>query len=362
MKKFFDLNPEMFGLDISDSSVKVAKLKKRGNFFDIEYINKEDMPFGVVENGEIKKEDDLVKSIKKLTKSLKTKYVAVSLPEEKSFLQVIKIPSMDKKDIKSAVLFQAENYIPLSIDQVYLDFQIIPPQNKDQKYFEILIIAMPKDIVDSYVSCVKKSGLIPVIMEIESQSIIRSVIKKEDRNKSFIVISFGKRNSNIIIFSNNSIRFTSSIYVSSDQITKLISEELNISEEEAEKIKKNFCIKYKDGSEEYRKICKIVEMVLNDFLDQIEKYLSFYREHVLEEKNNFKKQDEKIIIVGGGSNIKNLDIFLTEKTGIKSEIGDVFYNLSLPENKKVKLFKEKEKIISFCTSLGLALRCIKDGE
>ncbi len=120
MLDFLALKPETFGLDISDLSLKIVKLKKKGKAFALVSFGEEKIGPGIIKKGVIKDEEQLSKIIKdSLTKikgeKLRTEYVAVSLPEEEAFLQVIQMPRMPEEDLKSAVIYEAENYIPLPI-------------------------------------------------------------------------------------------------------------------------------------------------------------------------------------------------------------------------------------------------------
>ncbi len=374
MFRFLDLKTEMFGIDISDCAVKVLKLRKRGKFLKVDFLNEVDFDLGIVDAGVIKNEQALIEIIKKSLispsgKKLKIKNIIASLPEEKSFLEVIQMPKMSEEELKTAVLYQAENYIPLPLDQMYLDFSVLDMPNKDNSHLDVLVVAMPKNIIDSYMFCFKKAGLIPIVLEVESQAIVRSLVKNEESNCPLILINYGKKNSNIIIFSGKSIRFTSSISASSSQITEAISKSLNISLDEAEKIKINYSLLKKDENEDSKKIYNTISPVLNDLVAQIKKYIAFYKDHVSHDHinlNNLKPEDnldilkEKIIITGGGSNLKGLAEFFSENIGIKSEVGDVFANINFKRNKLNPIKDEKKS--SLCTVIGLALRGVDKNE
>jgi type IV pilus assembly protein PilM len=366
MLKFLDLKLEMFGIDISDSAVKVLKLKKKRNFFEVDFINEVEIEPGIVVSGVIKNEDELVKAIKKSInpqagKKLKTKYAVVALPEEKSFLEVIQMPIMKEEELQSAVLFQAENYIPMPLDQVYLDFQIIGTDVGEVSHLDILVVAMPKVTVDSYLSCFKKAGIVPVVLEVESQAIVRSLVKDETSSVPLILVNYGKKNSNIIIFSGQSIRFTSSVPVSSSQIAEAIAKEFSVSLEEAEKMKINYSLLKKDESDESRKIYTAIYPALNELVMQIKKYLIFYKDHVSHDHSLTPPTgQEKIILTGGGSNLKGLAEFISKEISIETQVGDVFLNISF-KNKKSILIKE-EKLASFCTAIGLGIRGVSKKE
>ena len=184
MLEFFSLKPKTFGLDISDLCLKAVRLKGESKFSNVASFVETDIKPGIIEAGEIKDENSLAKIVKESLlhmkgEKIRTKYVVASLPEEKAFSQVIQLPKMKEDDLKSAVLFEAENYIPLPIDSMYLDFQVITPLHNHLDHLDVLISALPHSTVDPYISVFKKIGLFPVALEIESQAIARALIKKE---------------------------------------------------------------------------------------------------------------------------------------------------------------------------------------
>ena len=168
---------------------------------------------------------------------MRTRYVVASLPEEKSFLQVIQLPKMPEEQLKSSIRFEAENYIPLPIEDVYIDFHIIQPFRNHLDHFDILIAALPKTVVDPYVESIKKAGLIPLALEIESQAVSRALVKNEISPFSVLLIDLGATRTSFIVFSGYSLRFTSSISVSANDLTGSISKVMNVSIEEAENLK-----------------------------------------------------------------------------------------------------------------------------
>src|SRR4030042_2803617 len=196
MVEFLNLKPEVFGLDISDLSLKIAKLKKRGKSLTLSSFGEEEIKPGIIKEGEIQDENELSKIIKEGLKKVKgeklnTKYVIASLPEEKAFLQVIQMPKMSDDDLKSAVIYEAENYIPLPVEDVYLDSQVINPIRNHLDHFDVLLAALPKKPINPYLSSLKKAGLQPVALEIESMAISQALIKNETTNHPTLLIDLG---------------------------------------------------------------------------------------------------------------------------------------------------------------------------
>jgi type IV pilus assembly protein PilM len=371
---FLNLKPENFGLDISDLSLKIIKLKKRRSSFVLSSFGEYKIKPGIIKEGEIKDEKKLAGIIREAVKEvkgekLKTKYVVVSLPEEKSFLQVIQMPKMPEEDLKSAVVYEAENYIPLPIEEVYLDFQIISPIVNGLDHLDILLVALPRKIVDPYLSCLKLAGLQPTVFETESLAIARSLIKNEIATSSVSLIDLGATRTSFTVFSGKTVRFTSSIPVSSQSFTEVISKNLRVNLTEAERLKLKYGLEEKikleikkNSSERIKKKGKIFEALipaLVDLAQQVKKHLDYYQTHVSHEHlppNG--KTVSKVLLCGGGVNLKGLPELLSLELKIPVELGNPWVNI-FPEGKKEALELPFEKSLGYTTAIGLALRGIR---
>jgi len=359
MLNFLDLKPEAFGLDISDLSLKILKLKKKKNFLSLASFGEDEIKPEIIEGGEIKNVEALGKIIKEAVskikgEKIKTKYVVCSLPEEKAFLQIIQMPMMKEEELKKAIYFEAENYIPLPMEEVYLDYQIVKPVINHLDHFDVLIIAMPKKVIDPYVLALKKAGLIPKILEIESQAIARALVRNGVSPSSLLLIDLGATRSSFIIFSGYSLRFTSSISVSSQKFSDAIAKNLKIDLNEAEKLK------IKSGLKEGEKIFEILSPLLKNLIKEIKICLFYYHTHIHHEHLPLdSKEVEKIFLCGGGANLKNLANFLSFELRTPVELSNPWSNI-LPEPLKEVPELSYEKSLSYATALGLALRGIKE--
>jgi len=375
MLEFLTLKPEAFGLDISDLSLKIVKLKKRGNFFTLSSYGKEEIEPGIIKRGEIKDEKKLAEiireSIKKVRgEKLKTNYVVASLPEEKAFLQVIQMPRLPEEDLKSAVIYEAENYIPTPIEEVYLDYQIVPPVYDHLDHLDILIAALPKKTVDPYLSVLKLAGLRPKVLEIESLAIARALIKDGITTQPILLIDLGATRTSFIIFSGQSLRFTTSIPVSSTSFSEIISKNLGVTLAEAERLKIKHGleekVKIKIGEEktelkrERGRIFEALIPTLVDLVQQIKRYLDYYQAHAEHEHlPPDGKGVSKILLCGGGANLKGLCQLLSLELKIPVEIGNPWVNILIKEKKEVAELSFEESL-KYTTALGLALRGIKE--
>ena len=315
------------------------------------------MKSGVIENGIIKDENSLSQAIKLVCDSakggkLKTKYVVCSLPEEESFLQVIQMPKMNEGELKSALSFEVENYIPLPIDQVYWDFQIIIPLQNASNRCDVLVAAIAKQTADTYLSCLKKAGLIPLVFEVKAQSVARALIAGKTGDQPVILLDIGENSTDFIIFSDHSLRFTFLIPIYSSYFTNSIAKSLNISAQKAEELKLRHGFSGKRGNES-EAVSKGLRSALEEFASSVKERIDFYREHTAREHPLSRTSIKKIILCGGGADLKGLPEFLSQKIGIPTEIGDVFVNIG-PRPKKGD--EGKVGYPSFAACLGLAQR------
>ena len=364
MLEFLSLKEEAFGLDISDSSLKIAKLKGKEKPFDLVSFGEAEIGPGIIKDGEVQKENDLTKIIKEaLSKTkegkLKTKCVIASLPEEKAFLEVIQMPKLKPEELKDAVLLGAENYIPLPPEDVYLDFQIVEPLLDHLDHTDVLIAALPRKIVDPYVESIKKAGLQLRALEIESLSIARALVKNETSSSPILIVDFGANKTSFVIFSGHSVRFTSSVPISSQAITNDIAKELNLPSKEAE------VLKIKIGLEKEispGKTLKAISSVLDSLVTEIEKCLGYYQGHIFHEHLPAgSKGINKILLSGGGVNLKGLPEFLTMATRLPVETGSPWINILEAPIKKIPPLPY-EKSLAFTTALGLALRGLREAQ
>ena len=162
------------GLDISDLSMKYMSFDRiKKNKIAIGTYGKLDFPEGIIVNGEIKDEKKLTEILhdwyEKEKKKLPSPFVVLSLPEEKSFIRAVQIPRIKREDVANAIRWEIENQIPLPLEDVTYDYEIIESLQSDQDHFDVIITAFPRDILNAYIRVIKDAGLQPYAVELESQ-------------------------------------------------------------------------------------------------------------------------------------------------------------------------------------------------
>jgi len=352
-RKIFDSQNKAFGLDISDLSVKVVELTENGSQRAVSGFATFPIVRGSVVNGDIVNKENVIFSIKKALeksgpKKIKNRKVICALPETKAFLRIISIPQMEEEEVGETIKWEIEANIPLSIDQVYYDWRILDKatNNPKEKEMNILVVAVAQKVADQLISVVEGAGLRVMGLEVESLAQARSLIgEKTEKNKTTFVIDLGDRVMGFMAALGNTPRFTSNIPLSSQSITDAISKGMGISIEEAEKVKESAGI----GSfAEQDPLFRAVQPVLDSLIAEIENSMDFYLTSL-----KYSSSIDKIVICGGGANIKGLIPYLSNKLGREVESGDPLINFF---QKKASAVVAQKELSHYSTTIGLALR------
>ncbi len=349
-KKIINLEDRYLGIDISDLSVKVFQLEKKDNVDKIRSFRREKLEKGWVKNGRIFNKEKLAKTIKQVIKKagpkkINTKKVICSIPESKSFLRIIKLPLISKEEAHESIKWEIESNIPLSVEKVYFDWQFLDKKNNQQN---VLAAAVAKEVVDDLIDTLEMIGLSVYGIEMETVAMTRSLIASDVKmSDSFLIIDIGEEKTSFIIAEGNVPYFTSSIPFSSAGLTDTIAKALKVSESEAEKIKLVKGIEY---STDNQNIFNLVKPLLENLSIEIEKTIDFYQNMSKE-----SRKIQKIIISGGGANLRGLISYLTTRLAREVINGDPWINLNLGKNLPII---NREDSMRYATVIGLAMRKI----
>lgn len=356
------------GLDISDLSLKLVQLKRQGNKVKIKAVSKIDLPAGLIENGEIKNQSEVVKKIKELISNpeygkINSNNVVACLPEPKTFVKLISVDN-GPNSLSDMIESEIQKHVPMLINEMYYDWQVIKEENETQK---VLIGAAPKKIVDQYTDLLDAAKLSTEALEIEPISICRSLLKEEtdlkcDKEKKYAVLDFGAKRTSMIVYAQNSILFSVSLPISGEKITEGIAKGLEIKKDQADKAK---IVCGLDGSKANGSIRKILSDEIDELNRRVLDVLDFYSNH-FEEYGPINH----IYLCGGGANIKGLEKIISEATSIDVRKGNAFINIEEDKNKIAQIFQKEYKVslsknkissvqdnsLTYVTAIGLALR------
>jgi len=333
-----------FGLDISDYSIEVISLKGSLERPKLLAMGRAILEPGVVEDGKILQKDKLEVILKALIEKPKfgrilTKKLIFALPESKIFLHSFELPEiLGKEKIKKEVELQASQNFPFLLENLYSDFKI---KNK-----EVLLIAVPRDIVKDYLEIFKKIKIQPVALEIESLSLARALIA--NKKETTLIVDIGARTTNFSIFDESGLRLSMAIDIAGNKFSQALAEKMDISLSQAENIKKETGLnpEKKEG-----RVFLILQKEIQGIISEITKIAEYFKE---KEQKTF----EKIILAGGSADLPYLAEYLAENLERPVLVGDPWEKINIEILKKEEYFKEafKANPVLYSSVIGSALR------
>lgn len=356
-KKIFDFSPPPFGLDLSDLSLKAVWLDRQGDEERIRSFGSVPLSQGGIVDGEILDEKAVIEAVGALLdqagpKKIRTRRVVCSLPETKAFLRIVTLPKMETEEVKEAIKWEIEANIPLSLEQVYYDWQILgaPFSSPDEK-MSVLVVAVARSMVDQFRFVLGKAGLDVVGLETESIAQSRSLLPETHDNETTLIVDIGDRRTSFLISVGNIPVFTSSVPLSSQMMTDAISKTMGLSFAEAEKLK----IMTGLGSLALPSPqLQAVAPILENLAIEIERSIDFYFTGL-----GYSKTIDAVVLCGGGANTQGLLPYLSRRLHRDIEFGNPWINVKLggaiPQI-------DRKRSVQYSTAIGLSLRALDEYE
>lgn len=349
------LKTTAIGFDLSNESVKFVGLKKKKGKFIVTTYGEEKFPLGTIEVGKIKDRKNLVSILTKVCTVHKFKNAIVSLPEEKSYIFNLKVPYVNPKELYSSVELQLEEHIPLPIENIIFDFDVISYIKKNNELL-LNIAVLPKDVIDTYLEIFEESKLRPIIIDPEAIAIGRAVVPNGDMG-TYILVDFGQGRTSISIYQDGYIRFNTILNFGGIDITRAIMKNFKLNFDEAEKMKIEKGIERTEEKE--NNVFTSAVTALAVLKDEIQKYYSFWNEKAQKKQDDAKKI-EKIFFSGGGSALIGFPEFMSTYMNTPLEIANPWVNIFDTEKKIPPISKNDS--LRYTTAIGLALNSIKHNE
>ncbi len=342
----------LIGLDIGSKAIKLCEvLESRKNGFVLNKFGMITIPNGVIEDGVIKDSETVSQAIRELfiAQKVREKNVAVSIGGYSVIVKKILVQSMTDAELQESIQFEAEQYIPFDINDVNLDFQILGESPITANKLDVILVAAKKELVDEYVNLIELSGLRPCVIDIDAfalQNIYEANYDTQADVVALIDIGAGKTSLNIV--RDGITLFMRDVSLGCNQINHKISDKAACSLEDAETIKLN-------GASDkitHQEIADIVSTVIGDWCLEIRRAIDFFYSTYPDD------QISKILISGGGANIKEFRHTLASETASEVEIINPFGKFSIDKRLDPSYLEKISPQAAIC--VGLAIRRIDD--
>jgi type IV pilus assembly protein PilM len=304
MSKLLYTDKPIFGLDISHTGIKAMSVDPKK--WSVQGYGSVDLePLRVKEALEVEGKTYLTDNLKllledKIIGSIDTDRVAIALPTARSFSRTFTLPSSAEKNLHDAVMLEAEQYIPIPTDNLYIDYQII---ERTKKEIVVLMSAITKVIIDNVVASVEAAGLQPILIEPGICSVGRVLTATERGDLPTVIVDIGPASTDIAILDRGSIRVTGGIAVGGNTLTLDIAKKLNVALENAHQLK---VLNGLNAGPRQQKLTAALEPSLLRILAEVKKVIRYYDERVSQDRGL-----EQLLIVGSGSNLPGIGEYFT---------------------------------------------------
>jgi type IV pilus assembly protein PilM len=318
---FYTKKP-VFGFDLGHSTIKMMQITTAGGESEVTGYGHVGFESKALKNGVIIDPELVAKQVYALTTEhmigdITTKRVVASLPAANTYNRVLLLPELNDKELNEAVMLEAGQYIPLSIEELYVDYQISSRVKGGQ--VEVLMVAAPKVVVDSYITLFDLLGLEVALLETSIHAVSRIVEHADRTGIPTLIIDFGAVATDLAVVDED-VKITGSTEGGGETITNLIAKHLDITTRQAYSVKTDHGL---DVGKKQRQILKALEPLLKKLLIEIRKMHRYY-----EERSAKKRKVEQIIILGGGANLPGLSAYLTDKVRLPTRLVNPWQHLS----------------------------------
>lgn len=338
------------GLDIGTDHVRVAQLKPAGATFALQKYGVVPVPMGAVVEGEIVDVDAVASAIKELTRQtgLRNANAAIGVSNQKVVVRLIDLPYMERSELEGAIQYQAQDYIPIPVEDAILDFQIIGDYmtTADEHMMEVLLVAAQRDMIGNAVAAVEQAGLRLQQIDVTSFAIVRGLVgvtpsvlpdESDQAGEATGIIHMSAGLTNIAVVERGIPRFTRVSALAGNEFTQAIANQLNLTFDEAEDLKLRVGL---PGIEQHGAMADLpegldpqraqaaqdaLEREVSKFIAEVRRSLDYYLTQASQVRTI-----RRILLTGSGAQLRNLDGYLEKGLQAQVELADPLRWLQVP--------------------------------
>lgn len=348
----------MVGIDISDRSIKIAEVA--GNRSPrLRTLCWSPLDAQVIHRGLIRDVPLAIAALREAFSKcspipIEGNMVVASIPETQSFVRVLDLPEMSGSELDEAVQWAVRQHIPFDLERVYLDWQLLPMFGATSGHRQVLVGAAQRDVVDPLLAVLDGLQLGVVALELEAQAVVRSLLPLAAEDvRGVLIVDLGATSTNVILFDQGAMRFTTSVPIGGDDLTQRLSQTLQLTPSMAAEKKALTGVL---GGQSDQEVAAVLREVTADLVRRIEQVV---REMAAQTQT--RSPVAAILLSGGTANLPGLpNIFSEVFPGIPVEMGNPFTNL-LGEANQAQMPLSAADAAHFVTAIGLAMRPTEGG-
>ncbi len=269
---------------------------------------------------------------------ISTRDVVVGIPSNKTFATVVDLAKMTPQELKVNVKYQAEQYIPMQINEVKLDWALLGDSPTGADKSEVLLTSVANSYNEARLDMLENLGLNVVATEPDSIAMLRAIFPMDAKGAT-MVFDMGYNTSDLVVTMDGGPRLVRSIPVGLQTLIKMAMSNLNIEQNQAEQ----FILKFGLSPDRLEgQVIRAIEGAIDQFIAEINKSVTFFQ-------NRYTNSTVSTIYVAGYGAAVPL---FAENIGQKTNISAVLAN---PWQKVQMSSADKEKLQPISTQFGVAI-------
>jgi type IV pilus assembly protein PilM len=331
------------GIDIGSASIKLVELAPVGrNKWKLLGAAAMPSPVGGIV-GNPNNLGVISQSIAKMIREagVRSRKVVAALPEEQISSHVVEMPFMSDDEIKQALQWQVEQYIPIPADKAVWSHQVIK-KDPSSGEMEILLVAAAKTLVNSYNQVLDQAGLEVLALETELMATARAEVLNDVPLS--LIVDIGAKSTDLGIVQMGQLVFARTIPTAGEAFTRAIETALNMDTEQAEQYKNSYGF---SADKLGGKLTDAMKPVLAVIATEIKKTTEFY---VSKHSGTAMKM---VTLSGGVAALPEVVGALSGMLGMEVAVGDPFRQVELTEAQSRSLAGNGP---FYAVAVGLAMR------
>ncbi|MBI2334601.1 type IV pilus assembly protein PilM [Candidatus Daviesbacteria bacterium] len=321
------------GLDIGFFSIKAVQLDRSGNQPKLMTLGAMPTPLPGMISEQDSDLEKVAETIKRLFANFgfNTKEAVVALPENKVFTRVIDdLPYLTDEELSSAIKYAAEEFIPMPLSDVNLNWQVLARsdgKNKNSKTI-VLVIASPKMAVEKYVKVLSLAGIKAKALETDLIAITRSLVGRNPFSPSTLIIQLGATSTDLAVVSQGLIWLTRSISTGGIALTRQLAQQFNFEVAQAEEYKKVYGLSQDQlEGKVFEAMKPLADIIATEAKRITQAFDTKYPQN----------QIKRVVLSGGGAKMPGLVIYLANSLGLEVQEADPWYSVIKEKGMEAKL-------------------------
>ncbi len=345
--KLFPSVGDFFALDIGTTAIRIVELHKSGDIWNLSRFGTAPVEIKVSTSDSVDDQRRLGEVINNLVTQVgvSTRNVVVGLPSNKTFATVIDLPDLPPQELAATIKYQAEQFIPMPIEDVKIDWAVLGKSLRDPSKVEVLLISVANKFSESRLDLLEGLGLNVVALEPDSLALVRALVPSNSKD-AHLIIDFGDFTTDIVLVLAGAPRLIRSIPVGMQTLVKIAQQNLTIDANQATQFILKFGL-YPDRLE--GQILKSLDSTLEQFVGEIIKSVKFFQSRYP------NVPISSIILSGYTLSIPAFAEYIATKAGMPTVAGNAWGNVRYGNDLRDKLMQVAPQ---FAVAVGLAERTL----